>query len=328
MLRYSFPNTSDIYARLSGSNVFTTLDAQAGFHQIPIDEESSKLTAFLTPFVRFRFKRLPFGITSAPELLYKTTVELVGDLTGVEVYIDDILVHASNQNEQDQKLKEVLTRFRKAGWKLNLNKCSFSTQSVKFLGNKVSVNGLSPSPDKVKAIQEVISPSSKEDVRSFLGMVTYLAMFCPNLSEHTIVLRDLLKLGLEFSWEAAHDRALEELKNLVGNAPVLALFDPKTEVVVNVDASSHSLGAVLLQNGKPVDFAAQSLTPTQRTYAQIEQEQLAILFELTRFHQYVYGRAVKVESDHQPSVTINKKPLRDSRPWLQRMRTRRQHYQY
>jgi hypothetical protein len=255
-------------------------------------------------------------------------VDLVGDVPGVEIYIDDVLIHASTEKEHDARLKEVLTRFRVAGLKLNAKKCTFKAKSVKFLGNLLSSDGIRPSPDKVKAIQNVKTPSNKSEVRSFLGLVTYLAKYCKNLSECTKALRELVKEGVDFCWESSQEQAFQKVKDLVTNAPVLALFDPKKELVVNVDASSHSLGAVLLQGGQPVEFAAQSLTATQCLYAQVEKEMLAIQFGLTRFHQYVYGREVIVESDHQPLVRINKKPLSDLTPRLQRMRMQIQHYSY
>ena len=326
--RYILPTVSDIYARLSGSSVFSTLDAQSGFHQIPIDEKSSKLTTFLTPFGKYQYLRLPFGLTSAPEFFHKTMVDLVGDIQGVEVYIDDVLVHARSEIEHDARLREVLSRFRNAGLKLNSKKCHFKQSSVKFLGNILSKEGIMPSPDKVRAIEEVKVPTNKSEIRSFLGMVTYLAKFCKNLSELTKPLRELVKDKVDFCWETSHEKAFNEIKQTISHAPVLALYNPSEEVVVNVDASSHSLGAVLLQKGQPIEFAAQSLTNTQCLYAQVEKEMLAIQFGLTRFHQYVYGRKVTVESDHQPLVRISKKPLSDLTPRLQRMRMQIQHYDY
>ena len=326
--RYSFPRVNDVYAKLAGSVIYSTLDAQSGFHQIALDEESSRLTTFLTPFGKYRYKRLPFGITSAPEFFHKTMVDMFDDLDGVEIYMDDILIHAPSQELHDKRLREVLKRCQEANLKLNLKKCHFSQSSVKFLGNTISKAGIQPSPEKVKAIQEAKQPTNKAEVRTLLGLVTYLAKFCPHLSNVTKPLRDLVKKDTQFHWEQTQEEAFTQIKNLISNAPVLALFDPDKEVVVNVDASSHSLGAVLLQQGKPIEFAAQSLTQTQSKYAQIEKEMLAIQFGLTHFHQYVYGRSVKIESDHLPLVNISQKPLCELSPRLQRMRMRIQHYDF
>ena len=253
-------------------------------------------------------------------------VDMVGDIPGVEVYMNDVLVHAPTQELHDSRLQQVLAKFQKDGLKLNLEKCRFSQNSVQFLGHTVSETGIKPSPVKVKAIQDAVVPCNKAEVRSLLGLVTYLSKFCPRLSDVTKPLRELTNKNVEFHWEAAQQEAFENVKKLVSNAPVLAHFDPTQEVVVNVDASSHSLGAVLMQNGRPIEFAAQSLTPTQALCAQIEKEMLAIQFGLTHFHQYVYGRTVKVESDHMPLVRVSKKPLCELTPRLQRMKMRIQHY--
>ena len=192
----------------------------------------------------------------------------------------------------------------------------------------MSGDGIQPSADKVKAVQQAKTSTNKAEVRSVLGLVTYLAKFCPRLAEVTKPLRDLVKKDVEFSWERHQEEAFKQVKILVSNAPVLALFDPYKEMTVNVDASSHSIGAVLMQNGKPIEYAAQSLTPTQCVYAQIEKEMLAIQFGLTHFHQYIYGREVIVESDHQPLVRVTQKPLADLSLRLQRMKMNTQQYQY
>ena len=201
-----------------------------------------------------------------------------------------MLIAAPDEHTHDKRLREVLFRFKNAGLKLNLKKCQFKKSSVNFLGHTVSGDGIQPSADKVKAVQQAKTPTNIAEVRSVLGLVTYLAKFCPRLAEVTKPLRDLVKKDVEFSWERHQEEAFKQVKILVSNAPVLALFDPNKETTVNVDASSHSIGAVLMQNGKPVEYAAQSLTPTQCVYAQIEKEMLAIQFGLTHFHQYIYGR--------------------------------------
>ena len=142
--RYSLPKISDIYARLAGSKVYTTLDARSGFHQIPLDEESSKLTTFLTPFGKFSYERLPFGVTSAAEFFHKTVSDIIGDIPGVEIYIDDVLIAAPDEHTHDKRLREVLVRFKNAGLKLNLKKCQFKKSSVTFLGHTVSGDGIQP----------------------------------------------------------------------------------------------------------------------------------------------------------------------------------------
>lgn len=132
-------------------------------------------------------------------------------------------------------------------------------------------------------------------------MITYLAKFCPSLADHTRTLRQLVHKDTAWTWDATYDNALAKLKRLVSNSPVLRLYDPSIPVTVSVDASSYGLGATLLQDGHPIEYSSRTLTQTQQRYAQIEKELLAVQFGLEKYHQYVYGQSVIVETDHKPS---------------------------
>ena len=169
-------------------------------------------------------------------------------------------------------------------------------------------------------------PSSRKDLERFLGMINYLGKFIQNLSDITAPLRELLKQDNEWVWLEHHQRAVDELKNLITSAPVLAFYDVSQPVKVSVDASQEGLGAVLIQNERPVAYASRSLTDCEKRYAQIEKEMLAVVFGVEHFHYYVYGRQVTVESDHKPLEAIVKKPLSSSPPRLQRMLLRLMKY--
>ena len=122
-----------------------------------------------------------------------------------------------------------------------------------------------------------------------------------------------------FIWEQNEQKAFEEIKALIATAPLLKYFDPAETVEVQVDASSHGLGACLMQGGQPIQFASRALTETEKRYSQIEKELLSIVYGLTRFHIYTYGRKVTVYNDHKPLATILKKPVEDNPVTLQRM---------
>ena len=163
-----------------------------------------------------------------------------------------------------------------------------------------------------------------------LGMATYLAKFVPHFSEITAPLRELLLRDIEFRWDDdKHGRALRQLKEMLISAPVLGYYDVSKPVIIQCDASSSGLGAVLLQEGKPIEYASRAMTPTERdSYAQIEKEMLAIVFALQRFDTYVYTKDVTVENDHKPLMAIVKKPLVSAPKRLQRMLLRLQRYNY
>ena len=324
---YVLPTASEIFSKLSDSRVFTTLDATSGFMQLELDEESSLLTTFTTPFGRYKFCRLPYGVKTASEVYHRTMVELFEDIEGVEIYIDDILIHAPTNEEHNKILKQVLQKCREVNLKLNLAKCRFEKTELKYLGHILGNGVIKPDPAKIQAIMGIPDPTCKEDLRRFLGMVTYLAKFCPNLSEKSAPLRELITQE-NWQWESKHDEAMTQIKSMISDEPVLRMFDPNLAVTLSVDSSQHGMGAVLLQEGQPVEFASCSLNKTQRAYAQIEKEFMAVQFGLQRFHQYVYGQKATVETDHLPLLGIMKKSLSDVTPRLMRMRLRMQPYDF
>ncbi|CAH1232986.1 RTL1 [Branchiostoma lanceolatum] len=323
---YQLPTLEDISTRLAGSKYFAVVDARSGYWQICLDEESSKLTTFNTAFGRYRFTRLPFGVHSAQEVFQKKMDSIFGGLEGVEVIVDDILVHGPTEEELNRRFRNMLQRARECNVKLNEEKCVLTTQEVSFFGHILTGDGLKPDPKKVDAITNMKSPTSKAELMTMLGMITYLSKFIPNLSEVTAPMRELLKEDVEFVWDSSRERALGKVKKLVAEATTLTYYDPDKEVTLQVDASKYGLGAVLMQEGKPVAFASKSLNNTEVNYAQIEKELYAIVFGCERFHQYIYGRKVHVESDHKPLESIMKKPLSTAPARLQRMLLRLQKY--
>ena len=133
-------------AQLAGAQVFSKLDANSGFWQIPLAPDSALLTTFLTPFGRYCFHRLPFGISSAPEHFQRRMSTLLEGIDGVVCLMDDILIHGTTQDEHDSRLMEVLRRLEAAGVTLNKEKCEFSQKQVPFLGQIVNHSGIRPDP--------------------------------------------------------------------------------------------------------------------------------------------------------------------------------------
>nr|XP_029698987.1 uncharacterized protein LOC115251324 [Takifugu rubripes] len=170
----------------------------------------------------------------------------------------------------------------------------------------------------------------KDEVRRFLGMVTYLAKFVPQLSTQSAPLRSLLEQKNEWVWSHEQEQCFLKLKEILTQAPVLRFYDPEKSTRISADASQYGLGAVLLQQHEeqwlPVAYASRALTSAESRYAQIEKELLASLYACERFHQYVYGKMFEVETDHKPLVSIMNKPLNDCPVRIQRMLIRLQKY--
>lgn len=307
---FQLPTVTELASRLQGARYFSVLDANSGFWAVSLDEASADLCTFATPFGRYQFLRLPFGINCASEVFHGKIRQLLEDLEGTDSFIDDIIIWGSTKQEHDRRLEALLKRAREINLKFNREKCKLCVEEVTYLGHVFDKNGMRPDSNKVKAIREMPEPEERKGLERFLGAVNYLSKFIPNYSELALPLTALLRKDSEWRWEANEHRAFGSLKDSVCNAGVLALYDVSRPVLMSVDASRDALGAVLLQDGRPVEYASRTLTDAQRRYAQIEKELLAIVFACERFHQYIYGKQkVVVESDHKPLESIFKKPL-------------------
>ena len=191
---------------LEGSTVFTKLDATSGFWQIPLDDETAKLTTFMTPFGRYFFRRLPFGISLAPEVFQRTMENILGDTEGLECYMDDILVHADGMEEHDRRLDQALNRLAQTGLKLNREKCEFRKEEISFLGHTVSKDGVKTDPSKLDAIRQMEDPCDGPELRRWLGMVNYLGRFLPNLSTMLTPHNDLLHKDTPWAWDSRNQQ--------------------------------------------------------------------------------------------------------------------------
>lgn len=320
------PSFDELTSNMANAKVFSTLDADSAFWQIKITDKSSDLLTFSTPFGRYKFLGMAYGILSASEIFQTVFMEIFGDIPGVGIYIDDIKISAKDTAEHNRILAQVFERARKYNVRFNLSKCTFSRSQIKYMGHILTDEGIALDQNRVKAITEMPPPKNKEQLETFLGMVTYVSKFIPNFSQSSAVLRDLTKKNNIWNWDANTQAAFENIKNLLVKAPVLKYFDVTRPLTLSVDASQSGLGAVLIQENLPVAYASRALTPTECRYAQIEKEALAIAFGCKRFHQYIYGKNVLVESDHKPLETIFKKPLNMCPARIQRIKLSVQKY--
>ena len=309
---------------MANAKWFTKLDANRGYCQIPLDEESQLLTTFNTPFEQYCYQVTSFGITSAQELFQKRISHHFGDLEGVETDIDDIIVHAETEVTHDHRLQAVLERCEKINLTLNKEMCVFKGKEVAYIGHKRTQEGIKPDDEKVRAINDMPAPTDKKKgVERLLGTVHFLGKFIPKLATVTEPIRVLQRKDIEFHWSHEEEKALHEIKRILtkDGGPVLRFSDP---VTISCDASPTGRGRVLLQEERPVAYASRSLTDAESRYAQIEKELLAIQFSSERFHQYIYGKEVTIGSDRKPLEAIVKKALVSAPPRLQRILFRMQ----
>ena len=330
---YQMPTIEEVATRLSKAKKFTVLDAKDGFWQKKLDRESSYKTTFNTPFGRYRWLRMPFGISSAPEVWQRTMHEFVEGLHGVEVIADDFVIagfgdtdEEANKSLEDNE-RSFFAKCRTWNLKLNKDKVKRAQTTVPFMGHLLTPQGLKADPTKIEALIAMPEPEDVLALKRFLGMVNYLSKFMPHLSDMTEPLRRLEDKDVEWQWLKQHSIAFNTVKKYITETPVLKYYDVEDDVTIQCDASETGLGAVLMQNGQPVSYASRALTDTERRYAQIEKELLAIVWSCKKFDQYIYGRdVVQIESDHEPLQAVFKKSIHQSPKRLQRMRMALQNY--
>ena len=325
---HPLPSVEFTLGKLGNSKVFSKLDANSAFWQRKLSEESKLLTTFITPWGRFCFERLPYGISTGSEQFQKVMMEKLEGLEGVECQIDDTLVHGENQEQHDQRLHAVLKRLSDSNITLNLEKCEFSKTTVKVLGNIVSSEDVSPDPDKIEAIVNLPAPKNVIEVRSFLGMINQLSKFTDHLADKTKPLRDLLSKKNSWSWSYAQDKGFKEIKTCLISPPVLALYDCNRRTKVSSDASAYGLGGVVLQQQddklwKPVAYFSRALTNVEAHYSPIEKECLGFTWVCERSSDYILGKPIIGETDHKPLLPmLTTHHLDQLPPRIQRFRMR------
>ncbi len=234
---YPIRRIDDILNSLKNSKYFCCLDLYKAYLHIQVDEESSIIQTLSTHRGTYRMNRLSFGIKTAPSEFNRVIDQILQGLPKTMSYFDDIIVHGTTKAECQKNLDQCLQRLKKYDLHLNRNKCSFFQEQIEYLGHVVEFNKISKSPEKVKAIMEMPRPSNVEELRRFLGMVTYYSRFLPNNSSITYPLRQLLRKDSKFRWTAACEAAFIKLKIEIGSDKTLTPYDPLLPIILTCDAS-------------------------------------------------------------------------------------------
>ena len=228
---------------------------------------------------------------------------------GAMCYIDDILVTGATVQEHLQNLEEVFRRLQTHGVRMKKSKCSFMQDSVDYLGHLIDAEGIHAAPGKITAIMEAPKPNNVQQLRSFLGLLSYYRKFLPNLATIIQPLNSLLQKYKKWEWTDTCSNAMESAKRLLTNSNLLTHYDPSLPLKLAADASQYGLGAVIshvLQNGdeRPIAFTSRALSPSEKNYSQIDKEALALIYGVKKFHDYLFGRKFTLVTDHQPLTSI------------------------
>ena len=262
------PIMEDFIDTFKDCMVFSKLDMNRGYHQFALDEESRKLMTFASPWGNYRYKRLAFGGVNSQDLFDAEMSQILSGLPRVLNNRDDILIGGIDKEDHDKNLEAVLQRLECHNIRLRREKCEFGKSTIEFHGHLFTSDGLKPSPNKVKAVNECGPPQSKEELVSFLQLMAYLSRYINNFSSRCGPLRKLTKQDQKFEWNSEQQRAFEDLKDAITTAPVLILYKPGRETLVICYGSPTGLGGELFQKTEhgfqPVHYISRTLTDTEK----------------------------------------------------------------
>lgn len=304
--KFPLPRIDTILDQLGRAKYFSTLDLMSGFHQIPLEHNSKKYTAFSTPTGHYQFTRLPFGLNVSPNSFQRMMAIAMSGLNPETafVYIDDIIVTGCTEKHHIENLSKVFKRLENYNLKLNPEKCKLFKTEVTYLGHKITDAGIYPDDSKYQVIKNYPIPANADEVRRFVAFCNYYRKFINNFAKIAKPLNDLLKKGTNFNWTKQCSQSFDLLREKLLSPTVLKFPDFEKDFTITTDASDSACGAILSQtfNNKdlPIAYASKTFTKGEKNKSIIEKELTAIHWAIDYFKPYVYGRKFKIRTDHRP----------------------------
>jgi hypothetical protein len=325
---YPLPNISHILDNLGNAKYLSSLDIRSAYWEVPLEEGSRPLTAFSIPGRgQFQFRRMPFGLHSAPGTFQALVDKLfTPDLEPyVFAYLDDIIISTPDFETHRRILKTVFDKLSEAGLTLKESKCEFCKPELRYLGYVVNRRGLNVDPAKVSAVVDMPPPKGVRDVRRLIGMMSWYRRFVPNFSTMVAPLTNLTRKSTRFTWTVECEQAFTDVKNALVNAPILSCPDFDHPFTLQCDASDVGIGAVLTQNinGQEhvICYLSRALLPAEQRYSTTEKECLSVIYAIERLRCYLEGTRFTVVTDHYSLLWLNnlKDPLGRVGRWVMRL---------
>ena len=311
---YPLPHIDTCLGSMDGAMWFSTLNLRSGYHNIRIRESDRDKTAFITRRGCFRYKVLPFGCSTAPSVFQRLMDLVLCGLTYVTclVYLDDIIVYASNFETHLERVRQVFSRLRVANLKLHATKCCLFQKRVAFLGYVLSEKGIDVEEEKVAVVRDWPPPRNLSELRSYLGLCSYYRRFMKGFADIAAPLYKLQKKNAPFVWGKPQQDAFDRLKEMLISAPILGMPTDTGQFYLDCDASDVGLGAVLSQNQDGAEvviaYASRTLSRPESNYDVTKRELLAVVFGLKVFRQYLLGRNFVIRMDHSALQWLRQTP--------------------
>ena len=301
-----------MYAKLKGAKVFSTIDLRSGYHHIPLGKDSRAKTAFVTPFGKYEFLMVPFGLAQAPAYFQLLMNKVLEGLSYAVTYLDDIIIFSKNEEDHLRHLEEVFCQLRQAELKMKCSKCDFFKSEIHYLGHLISAHGINPLPDKLDTIKNMPVPKDTKEIKQFLGLTGYYRSFVPRFADISRPLTQLTKKEMKFMWTLECQKFFELLKSFLCGESILKYADTSKPYTLYTDASKYGWVGVLTQShttvidGKsittdyPVAFVSGLFRGSQLNWAALMKEAYAFYMSVKKLSFYLIQADVLLKSDHLP----------------------------
>jgi hypothetical protein len=315
---FPLPLIDDCIEFLGNKKCFSIIDLKNGFHQVKMDPESIKYTAFVTPFGQYEYCQMPFGLKNGPAVFQRWVSTIFRDFIDqgeIIVYIDDILIATETIDAHLKILERLFTRITQYGLEVKLPKCHFIQSQIDYLGYVADAKGIRPNDSHIKCIANYPQPTNVKTLQSCIGLFQYFRRFVPGFSRIAYPLTELLKKNTNFEFNVECIYAFEKLKGLLTSAPILAIYDPKRITEMHTDASSRGFGIIILQRQAdekmhPIAYYSKKASETEQKYHSFELETLAIIYGIRRFSTLLKGIPFKIITDCSAlQMTLSKKNI-------------------
>ena len=317
---YPLPRIDDCIDQVGTASYVSKFDLLKGYWQVPLTDRAKEVSAFVTPSGLYQYKVMPFGMKNAPATFQRLINHIIKGLDGCAAYIDDVVISSKTWGDHVRQIKAFFERLSEAKLAVNLKKSEFGKAQVVFLGHVVGLGKVRPVQAKVEAIANFPVPTTKRELRRFLGMAGFYRKYCQNFADLASPLTNLLSSKVKFLWTEKCQNAFDSLKGILISSPVLMAPRLDHPFKLAVDASDIGAGSVLLQEDTkgfehPVCYYSKKFSPCQAKYSTIEKEALSLVLALQHFEVYLGSTAgpVIVYTDHNPLTFLNKMKNKNQR---------------
>ena len=309
---HPLPKIDEMYVKLKGAKVFSTINLRSSYHHIMLGKSSGAKTAFVTPFGKYEFLMVPFGLAQAPAYFQLLMNKVFKGLKFAMTYLDDIIIFSENELQHLEHLEIVFSCLQEARLKMKHSKCDFFKSKIHYLGHLISLEGISPLPNKLDCIKHMPAPKDAKEIKQFLGLTGYYRKFVPRFADISRPLTTLTKKDRKFEWTPACQKSFKLLEKTLCGEPVLKYADTSKPYTLYTDASKFSWAGVLTQShttvtdGKstttdhPVTFVSGLFRGSQLNWAALTKEAFAIYMSVKKLSFYLIDAQILLRSDHKP----------------------------